>query len=488
MSYSHYERLSALDASFLALEDGNAHMHLGSVAIFDTGPLAKRGGGIDFARVLSFCELALRKNDRFQQKLARVPGLGQPIWIDDERFNLRYHVRHACLPTPGGERDLKRLAGRIMSEELDRGKPLWELWFVEGVAGGRFAVIMKIHHSMADGIAGTDLMSVLMGPDPDYRPKAAAPWMPRPVPGAGRLLGDEVKRRVGLPLSLMRTGLNAVRHVGDSVRSVRDAAIGLGTAARATMIPASETPFNAPLGPHRPFDWTRFEIADVQEVKERFGGTLNDVVLAVVAGAVRRFFSGRGLRVDDLVFRALVPVSLRGADERGTPGNRVATLLAPLPLDARDPRRRLERVIATTRELKDSKQYQGSEMIAEIADRTLGALMVRFARLGLQSRAANIVITNVPGPTQPIYLLGAPLREVYPVVPLAIGQTLGIALFSYAGGLYWGFNSDWDVLPDLHDLVVAVDTEFAELRAAVLGRSAADTGTPNSQAETRSTG
>jgi len=469
MTYSHYDRLSSMDAAFLDLEDGNAHMHIGSIGIFDAEPLTVEGGGFEFDRIIEFAGAAIRKNVRFQQKIAYVPALKQPVWIDDDKFNLRYHVRHTCLPAPGSERLLKRLTGRIMSEELDRGKPLWELWFIEGVEGNRFAVISKVHRSLADEISGLDSLSAFLdpNPNPDHRPKPTGAWMPRPAPSGRLLFFDELTRRASIPISLLRAGGRAISVPGKALSTLRDAAVGLGEAVKAGLVPASETPFNSPLGPHRRFDWTRSEIGDVEKVNKRFGGTLNDVVLAVVAGAVRRFFIGRGLRVDDLDFRALVPVILRRDEERGALGDRASTLLAPLPLDEEDPRRRLERVALTLRELEESKQRHGGEMVAEIADRTFNGLMVQFARFGLHNRAANLVVTNVPGPSKPVYLLGARMLEVYPVVSLDSNQTLGVALISYAGGLYWGFNSDWDVLPDVHDFVEAVHSEFEELRATV---------------------
>jgi WS/DGAT/MGAT family acyltransferase len=469
MSYSHYDRFSSMDATFLDLEDGNAHMHIGSIGIFDAGPLTAEGGGLDFDRIFEFAGAALQKNVRFQQKIAEVPVLKQPVWVDDDKFNLRYHVRHTCLPAPGSERLLKRLVGRIMSEELDRGKPLWELWFVEGVEEDRFAVVSKIHRSLADDVSGIDLLSAFLDPDPDHRAKPTGAWMPRPAPSSRRLFLDELTRRASIPLSLLRAGARAVSVPRRTLSTLRDAAIGLGQAAKASLVPASETPFNSPLGPHRRFDWARVEIGEMREVEKRFGGTFDDVVLAVAAGAVRRLFIGRGLRVDDLDFRALVPVSLRRDGERGALGDRASTLLAPLPLDEPDPGRRLQRVVETLREFEESKQREGGEMIAEIADQTFNGLMVQFARFGLRNRAANLVIANVPGPPKPVYLLGARMREIYPVVSLGNDQTLGVALISYAGGLYWGFNSDWDVLPDLHDLVEAVHSEFEELRRVIAG-------------------
>jgi diacylglycerol O-acyltransferase len=469
MSYSHYDRFSSMDATFLDLEDGNAHMHVGSVGIFDGEPLTAAGGGLDFDRILEFAGTALQKNVRFQQKIDHVPVLRQPVWVDDDKFNLSYHVRHTCLPAPGSERLLKRLVGRIMSEGLDRGKPLWELWFVEGVEGNRFAVVSKVHRSLADDVSGFGLLLAFLDSAPHHRAKPAGAWMPRPAPSSSRLFFDELTRRASIPLSLLRAGARAVSVPRRSLSTLRDAGIGLGQAAKAALVPASETPFNSPLGPHRRFDWARVEIGDRAELERRFGGTFDDVVLAVAAGAVRRFFIGRGLRVDDLDFRALVPVSHRRDGEGEALDGRASTLLAPLPLEEPDPGRRLHKIAETRRELEASKQRQGGEMIAEIADRTFNGLMVQFARFGLRNRAANLVIANVPGPPKPVYLLGARMREIYPVVSLGSDQTLGVALIHYAGGLYWGFNSDWDVLPDLHDLVEAVHSEFEELRTAVVG-------------------
>ena len=462
MPYSHYDRLSAMDSAFLDLEDGNVHMHIGSIGIFDAEPLQNEDGGMDFDRVIELVAAAVRKNVRFQQRISYVPALKQPVWVDDEKFNLRYHVRHTSLPAPGSERLLKRLTGRIMSEELDRGKALWEMWFVEGVEGNRFAIISKIHHSVVDGISAVDLLSAIVDRDPGGRPKPPGAWIPRPAPSGVRLLADDLMRRAEVPLSLVRGGVSALSSPGKTIGAVRDAALGLGQAAKAGLVPASETPFNEPLGPHRRCDWTRFELEDLKQVRKRSGGALNDVVLAIVSGAIRRFFINRGFRVEGLDFRALVPVNLRGA-EVGTFSSRVSTLLAPLPLDEADPLLRLRKVVEAMRELKQSKQRKGGDLVAEVADWTFTGLMLAFARFGLNNRAANMVVTNVPGPRRTVHLLGARMREVYPMVPLGPNQTLGVALFSYDGGLYWGFNSDWDVLPDLHDFIEAVEQEFEEI-------------------------
>jgi diacylglycerol O-acyltransferase len=471
VSYNHYDRLSALDAAFLGIEDGNAHMHIGAVAIFDAGPLAAPGGGIDFERIVAGVGAAIQQKDRFKQKLKTIPGANWPVWIDDARFNLRYHVRHTSLPAPGNERLLKRLAGRIMSEELDRAKPLWELWFVEGVEGGSFAVISKIHHAMADGVAGADLLSVLMNADPDRAPKRSDGWEPRPAPTSQRLVIDELTRLARIPVSLLGVGWRALMRPREVISSVWDEAVSIGSTLEKALSPASETEFNQKIGPHRRFDWSRLDLAEISEVAKQLGGTLNDVVLTVISGVIRENFNARGLALRDLDFRVMVPVSVRGGDERGELGNRVSMLVVPLPLDEADPRRRHERVCAATREAKGSGQRAIGEALAEIADVTGSNVLTTLLRIGLQSRVANLVVTNVPGPPFAVYLFGAKLREVYPVVPLGLNQALGVALFSYDGALYWGFNADWDQLPDLHELVDLVDREFAELRTIAGRRS-----------------
>jgi diacylglycerol O-acyltransferase / wax synthase len=473
MAYCHYERLSAMDSMFLDIEDHNSHMHIGSVAICDGGPLRTEAGGIDIDSIHRHVEGALAKYARFRQRLAYVPGLGRPVWIDDPSFNLNYHIRHTCLPAPGDERQLKRLAGRVMSQQLDRGKPLWEVWFVEGVDGDRFAVITKLHHCLADGISGVDLASSIVGPDPNFRGRPVKKWLPRPAPSGTRLLADELRRRATAPLALL-----APRQHGlwDNLDDLKNAALGLaeflGSGGGGAV--ASETPFDTDLGPHRRFDWTRFEMADVKRVKQCLDGKLNDVVLAVVTGAMRQYLRGRGMAVESLNFRVMVPVSVRDPSERGGLGNRVSAMLVRLPLELADPLERFRHVTRETAERKSGHESDLARMVASAADATVPELTGPLARLGMRSHAVNLTVTNVPGPPLPMYLLGAEQLAAYPVVPLATGQALGIALLSYAGGLHWGFNADWDALPDLHDLVDATNAEFALLCAAAAASRAAN--------------
>jgi WS/DGAT/MGAT family acyltransferase len=465
MAYSHYQRLSALDATFLEIESPSVHMHVGSVGIFEGEPLRAAHGGLDIERVRALSEPALRQNPRFRQRLERIPLFGHFVWVDDPRFNLDYHLRHTSLPEPGDARQLKRLAGRIFSQKLDRQRPLWEMWFVEGLEGGRFAVISKIHHCMIDGVSGADLLGGFMAADAGEGAGGAAPrWMPRPRPSGARLVADELARRASLPLRAAAGGLQLARAPLRTLEEAGHALSAVGHALTATLGAASSTPLNDDVGPYRRFDWTRMDLAAVKQTRERLGGTLNDVVLAVVSGAVRELLLRRGLAVDDLDFRAMLPVNVRRASQRGKLGNRVAFLMARLPVDEKEPARRLARVVEETSRLKGSDQVEGGELIESLSDFTVTTLVARLARLAARARSYNMVVTNVPGPQFPVNLLGARMQEIYPLVPLFSNQGLGVALFSYDGGLYWGFNGDWDALPDLHELVDGVAQEFETLQ------------------------
>jgi WS/DGAT/MGAT family acyltransferase len=460
--YTHYERLTAIDAAFLEVEDHNVHMHVGAVAIFEGEALRTTEGALDIERIREYIGAALHDTPRFRQKLAYVPLLKHPVWVDDERFNLRYHVRHTALPAPGDDRQLKRLAARVMSQQLERNKPMWEMWVVEGLSNGRFALVVKAHHCMVDGIAGIDLLAVLLRFEPEReRANAHRPWIMRARPSGPRLLVDEVVRRATWPLTAVAEAPRVLLDPGSCVREVRNSIGAVVETLAAGLSPSSPTPFNTEVGPYRRFDWAEMNLDDTRTVRERFGGKLNDVVLSVAAGAVRKFLVHRGVRVSDkTVFRAMVPVSIRQVNQKGEPGNRVVNYLARLPIHIEDPVERLQRTIEITAELKKSRVVQGAEAIEELSDHTFTSVVVQLVRLATTARAYNVVITNVPGPPFPIYFMGAKMTAIYPLVPLFKQQGLGIALFSYAGRLHWGFNADWDAMPDLHDFVGAVTGEF----------------------------
>jgi len=461
-----YERLSAADAMFLALEDANNHMHVGSVGTFDLGPLRTPHGGLDVDRLRAAIEARLHRVPRFRQRVASVPGEGHPVWIDDDRFNIAYHVRHTALPRPGDADALKRVTGRIMSQQLDRGKPLWEMWFIEGLEDDRFALISKTHHCMIDGVAGAELMSVLLDLSPDATVPPPRPWTPRPAPSGALLLADAVMRRIAQPIGALQALRGAIAQPREAVAQIGEAAGGVRDALAPSFRSASDTPLNVETGPHRRFETVEHRVADFKAVKDALGGTLNDVVLATVAGALRAFFLDRGLRIQELEVRAMVPVSVRPKGDGGALGNQITQMVAPLPVGLSDPIERLKAVRETMGNLKESKQALGGRVLTAIGEWTVPNVLVQAVRMTVRSRPYNLVVTNVPGPQIPLYLLGARMRDTHPVAPLTPGQSLNIALFSYDGGLYWGLNACYDAVPDLDVLAGHLRESFSELQRA----------------------
>ena len=458
----NYERLSAHDATFLEFESPTTPMNVGGTSIFEGGPLMTPAGAVDVARIKQYLASQLHLIPRYRQRLAYVPVAGQPVWIDDDRFNLDYHVRHVALPQPGDERQLKWLSADIQSRPLDRKRPLWELWIVEGLDAGRFATVTKAHHCMVDGISGVDVATVTLRTTPDATIEPARRWRPRRAPPGVELLRDEVLRRARVPAARQ---LAAGVARSDLRRS--DYARGLAaiwSMLRAGLRSAANTPINQAPGAYRRFDWLSLDLAEVKQIKNELGGTINDVVLATVAGAMRRFLQRRRVPLTGLAFRVAAPVNMRAPDDRRL-GNRASVWLMELPIQERDPRRRLARICDVTSHLKQSKQALGPDVLMQIADWAGPAMVTLSTRFATRMNPYNLIVTNVPGPQVPLYMLGARVLEGYPVVPLFENQALGIALFSYAGRLCWGFNGDWDLLPDLPAFVEDVKHSFAELRA-----------------------
>jgi len=461
---THHERLSGQDLSFLAMEDGRAHMHVGMVSTFDAGPLRLDNGSLDFERIVSHVEATLGNVPRLRQKLAWVKGFGQPVWVDDADFNLDFHLRHTALPPPGDIRQLKRLAGRIMSQELDRGKPLWEHWFVDRVEGDRFALISKVHHCLADGIAGLAIIGTLVSPDPDHEPDPGPEWKPRRPPGDTQLMIDELRRRTVAPAEALGEALGAqFRRSPKSSAGSTPSLSALRDLLATSTGGASDTPLNRPVGPHRRFDWARLPFEGVHEIGARAGGKVNDVALALTSGALRGFLRQRNVDVDHLELRTVVPVNIRSEDDGSEMGNHVANLIVPLPISEADPWTRLEQIVETTRELKKSNSAVGFEVLGPLIDLLPSPLLGPVMRLGSQNTPANLAVSNLPGPRIPMYLLGARQLEMYPVLPLIGNQALGIVLMSYEDSLCWGLNADWDALPDLHDLVERIEAGYDEL-------------------------
>ncbi len=460
-----YDRLSFLDTSFLITESPTSHMHIAGTATYEAGPLRSANGGIDIDKIRAYVESRMDRLPRYRQVLSYIPLENHPVWVDDQHFNIHYHVRHTALPRPGDARQLKRLSGRIVSQQLDRSKPLWEMWVVEGLEDGdRFAIITKVHHCMIDGMSSVDLLNVLLAPKPRDLVEAPARWIPRPVPTGWQLLQAETWRRLRAPFDGLQSIRELMRNAGDPRSDVRAMLRAVRDTLWTTFRTVSDTPLNRQIGPHRRFDWLAMDLEEVKAVKNKLGGSLNDIVLTTVAGAVQRFLEGRRVNVDFLDFRVMAPVSVRTEQERGTLGNRVSAWMIDLPLAERDPLRRLARIRETTERLKSSKQALGAEMLSRVGEWTPTTLLSLGARMVTRALPFNLVVTNVPGPQVPLYLLGARMLDNYGLVPLTDFLGLGIALFSYSGKLCWGFAADWDLLPDLRDFVVAVEDAFRQLR------------------------
>lgn len=458
------QRLSVLDELFLHLEGPNTHMHVGGAAVFE-GPVP------DYEELLAMVERRLQLVPRYRQRLATVPfGLGRPVWVDDTHFNLEYHVRHTALPSPGDGEKFKRLVARIMSQQLDRSKPLWEIWIAEGLTGNRFAIIGKTHHCLIDGVSGADIMTVLLDFTPEGQEIEPEPWRPQPEPSPDQLLLDALRERLTSPAEVVRTLQSALtdptKVPNRLIESLRALGAFVGGAVVDTAPPSS---LNVPIGPHRRFETIVVPLADIKHAKNTLGGTVNDVVLASVAGGLRHLLRARGERVDELELRAMVPVSVRADHERGALGNRVASMWAPLPVYEADPLERLRIVSEQMRDLKSSGQAVGAQILTTIGEYAPPTILAQASRLVARQRAFNLVVTNVPGPQMPLYCLGRRMLEVFPVLPLSDNTSLGVALFSYDGKVCFGLLGDYDAAPDLGVLAEGIEKSIAELVAAASG-------------------
>jgi diacylglycerol O-acyltransferase / wax synthase len=465
---AHRDRLSGLDAAFLDLESHGAHMHVAAIFLF-----AGEAPGYD--ELVDAIDARLHVVPRYRQKLAHVPfGQGRPQWVDDPHFNPRYHVRHSALPAPGGDAELERIAGRLFALPLDRTKPLWEMNLVEGVAPAadgtpRFAIISKTHHALVDGVSGVDITSVLFDTTPGPAggaPPSERPWVARPEPTGAELLARSLVERATTPGEGLRALHDASRAPRAAARRIAAGLAGIGAMARAGLDRAPASPLNVPIGSHRRYTWVDASVEEFKAVKNALGGTLNDVVLTAVTLALGRWLRGRGVATEGLVLKAMVPVSVRADAERGALGNRVAAMWAPLPVGLEDPTAVRAEVHAAMQGLKESGQAVGAQALTQLADFAPPTIMSQAARLQARQRYFNLVVTNVPGPQMPLYLLGRELLAIYPVVPLARNQALGVAIMSYNGRLGFGLLGDFDALPDLADVAGALRAAIADLGAA----------------------
>jgi WS/DGAT/MGAT family acyltransferase len=381
-------------------------------------------------------------------------------------------VRHTALPQPGSEEQLRALAARIHSQRLDRAKPLWETWLVQGLEGGRFALISKSHHALVDGISGVDLMTVLFDatPIPQVAPHEGEPWVAAPEPGSLELAARGVRGMLKLPLSLAEGALSAAAHPASSLELVKEALEGIGEVAWAGLNPAPETPLNVPIGPHRRLAFVRNDLADLKLVKNALGGTVNDVVLTVVAGGLRTWLRSHGVRTEGLELRALVPVSIRGRDQHHDLGNRIVAMRGPLPVYVEDPVARLRVVRHAMDGLKESKQAVGAEVITGLEALAPPTILAQASRLQFSTRLFNLLVTNVPGPQFPLYVLGRELEHLFPVAFLPENQALAVAIMSYNGRMDFGLLGDYDAMPDLEALGDALRASLEELVDAAGGR------------------
>jgi WS/DGAT/MGAT family acyltransferase len=467
----HYERLSTQDSSFVLWERRETPMHVGAVAILEAGPLSSADGGIDAARITRHVESRLHLLPHYRQRLAFTPIEGHPVWVDEAHFDLGYHVRRTALPRPGTDSELKALVARILSQRLDRAKPLWEMWIVEGLDGGRFALVTKVHHCMVDGVAGMNLITLLMSRNPEETAGVAPAWSPQPEPTPFELLVGESARRARTGGELARGVLDAVRGPAATWSRLTGAGTAIAQALDAGLRLPGTTRLNRPIGPHRRVEWLSLDLESAKQVKERLGGTLNDVVLATVCGALHRFLGGRREWHTRLDYRIVVPVNLRAPGDERAGGNRVSAYLLSLPIAEPNALRRYGAIQTATADLKGSRAAEGIDLFTQLADRFGGSWLTRFGgRLIDRLRPYNLIVTNVPGPPFPLYVLGARLLEVIPQLPLFEQQGLGVAVLSYCGRLEFGLIGDRELAHDLGSLRESLLASFAELETIARSR------------------
>jgi WS/DGAT/MGAT family acyltransferase len=436
-------------------------MHVASTTLFE-------GPAPSYVEFRDHIASRLHLVPRFRQKLRFVPlGQGRPVWVDDPHFNLDYHVRHTALPSPGSEAQLQTLAARIFSQRLDRTKPVWEMWLVDGVEGGRFAIVGKTHHCLVDGVSGVDITTVLFDLDRDpAEPADPEPWLPQPEPSDAQLLGEALLRRISDPAEIVR-GARAILEAPSRMAGAVVGDLGAAGSFLRTGFSAPKSPINCGIGPYRRFAWVRTDLNDLKRVKNVAGGTVNDAVITAVSGALGRYMRGRGYSTAGRELRAMVPISVRTADEHGALGNRVSAMMAPLPVGRDDPIDRLQAVSETMRHLKSSGQAVGASLLTDVTNFTPPTIAAQAARLQSHQRFFNTVVTNVPGPQFPLYLLGRELQDIFPMVPLAGNQAVCFGIMSYNGGVNFGITADYDATPDLEALADDLDASVAQMVGAV---------------------
>ena len=459
------ERMSTLDEGFYFVEHENVPMHIGSLAVFD-GPAPA------YSELLALYAAKLPEVRRYRQVVRAMPLQAlRPFWADDQDFELSYHLRHAGVPPPGGPGELTEMAARVLAQRLDRARPLWESWFLEGLAGGRWAILSKVHHCMVDGVGGSDLLAALFDLSPEPPDLAEPPpWRPQPGPPLAEVLADGALDLLTWPVHQVAALPGLVGRRLPSPRAVLRFGRGLAGSARRLAVPAASS-LNGPVSPHRRWGWVKLSLAEVKEVRQASHVTVNDVVLACITSGFRDLLAARGELAGDLVVRSLVPVSLRGTDEHQPVSNKVSAVLANLPVGQPDPLARLDDLHHQMESLKETGQAAGAEMLTGVLGLAAPALLALGTRAAfrLPQPLVQTVTTNVPGPQVPLYLLGRRLAELYPFVPIGDNVRVGIAVFSYTGDLTFGITADYGSVPaaELDILAEGVQAGLAELLARV---------------------
>jgi diacylglycerol O-acyltransferase / wax synthase len=461
----HMDRLTSFDASFLANERSNGHMAIGAVLVCEGEPPSQD----DFvAHIRSRVHLL----PRLRQRLAIPPlGLGTPFWVDDPEFDLSDHLRRERLPAPGGDAEFHELVGEVLSPPLDRSRPLWQLVLVEGLEGGRFAIVYKTHHALADGFSAVDIGKLLFDPEPNPVPsREEAPWDPQRPPSHSVLLARAVSGVWGTVRRLIRWLGRAARQPGRTRKRAAGGVAGVWEVASALLRPAPKVPLNVEIGSARSFAWAEFSLADFKAIKNTFEVTVNDVILTATSGALRRWLDDREVATDGMELKALVPVSIRTIDEEGELGNRLTAMRGPLPVGIADPVERLHAVHAGMDALKSSKQPLGAEAIWGLNDwfRDFAppVLLRPTAAINFSTRLFNLLVTNFPGPQIPFYVLGREVTGVFPVGFLARRHALAIAIVSYNGKVGFGILADRAAVPDSERFAAYLGEAVEELRAA----------------------
>jgi diacylglycerol O-acyltransferase len=452
------ERLSIQDASFIYLENEYNHMSIAALAIFE-GPAPAEG---ELEQMISS---RLDLVPRFRQRLRFVPlDLGRPVWCDDPHFTLRYHIRHTALPTPGADEQLQLMVGRLMSQQLDRTRPLWEIWVVEGLSAENWGMLLKLHHCVADGVAATDLLGILLDKKRKPPKRKPRPWIPEPQPSLYQLSASAMTEHLTSPRKAFHAARSAMEAPREAARKLRDFLDGLNSFRDSTKHDA-ESSLNGPVGPHRNWRWHSASLPEIKRIRSTHGGTINDVVLAVITRGFRALLQSRGEPVDNYVVRSLVPVSVRREDEHSQVNNRVSAMLAELPVGIEDPLQNLAAISAQMSEHKEHHQAVAGEILSSLSGLAPPALVAMGSHLfaGMEQHAVQTVTTNVPGPKQALYAVGRKMLTAFLYVPIAGSVRIGVAMFSYEDTLTFAVTGDYDHAPDTDVLCKGIEAGIAEL-------------------------